>query len=461
MVQHQKSFLAILKSLMIETVPKYANKIYYSLGFLAMTSFLILIITGVFMAFHGPNWWLTSSSGIYFRSVHLWATQAFVVFMLLHLIIVFCTSGFKPPRRLTWVLGALMFVFVLAEAEFGYVLRGDFSAQWRSLQGADLYNGSGIGAAINNLNFVQIYGIHIVLIPIIIIGLLFLHYLLIRVRGIAKPYRSDEPTVMVKARHGLLFLRGAAVVAAVLILAAIFPSPYIEPTSVTQVAKEDPKLIGNTLMQEYSATSGTATYTDNISPYTGINTRTVYVLQPYAKLVSLTHIQDRLTAYNAEPNTLKDRQAKAATDYFDKGSGIINAANHNPLISVISSLIIMGQSGLYEADLAASGVSGDTTTDVTRFLADTGVMDTKAQNLNITTDQYGMLREEKGNLPPGAWWLAPIGLLDHTLLKNDNNQDRDGAIIIGVFWLLLIAFPYIPLLNRLPDKLKIYKLIWR
>jgi len=61
-------------------------------------------------------------------------------------VIVFLTSGFKKPRRLTWVIGALMFVFVIAEAEFGYVLRGDFSGQWRGLQGADFYNGTGIGA---------------------------------------------------------------------------------------------------------------------------------------------------------------------------------------------------------------------------------------------------------------------------------------------------------------------------
>ena len=72
-----------------------------------------------------------------------------------------------------------------------------------------------------------------------------------------------------------------------------------------------------------------------------------------------------------------------------------------------------------------------------------------------------MLREEKGRIPPGAWWLAPIGLLNHTVLAHDDNGDRDGAIIMGLFLLLLIAFPYIPGLNRLPEWLKVSKLIWR
>ena len=63
---------------MIRDVPKYANKLFYSLGFLSMTSFLMLIVTGTVMAIYGPDWWLTNSTGQYFRSIHLWATQAFV-----------------------------------------------------------------------------------------------------------------------------------------------------------------------------------------------------------------------------------------------------------------------------------------------------------------------------------------------------------------------------------------------
>src|SRR5512146_2604443 len=176
----RRPLVRAIRQTLVQEVPAYANKFIYSLGFLSMTCFLILILTGVVMTLYGPDWWLTSSVGQYFRSVHLWATQAFVLFIILHLIIVFFSSGFKKPRRLTWVLGALMFLFVLAESEFGYVLRGDFSSQWRSLQGADLYNGSTLGQIINNLNYAQVYGVHIIIVPLVIIGLLFLHYGLVR-----------------------------------------------------------------------------------------------------------------------------------------------------------------------------------------------------------------------------------------------------------------------------------------
>lgn len=451
-----RPLISSLRNLMIKEVPSYANKFYYSLGFLSMISFMLLLATGLVMVFYGPDWWLTDNVGKYIRSIHLWATQAFVLFILLHLSVVFFTSGFRKPRRGTWVIGALMFLFVLAEAEFGYVLRDDFSSQWRALQGADFYNGSGVGWWINSLNYRQIYGIHVVLIPAIIVGLLFLHYLLVRVLGIAKPYRKDKVAATVKADHSKLFARGGVLAVLILVLAVIFPSPFLKPTTAKEIAQADPKLMGQTLLKEFDRSSDTAGYMDTIQPYK-FDTRSVFIEQPYNQLAQLQRSPNFLTKYNSEPDSLQASQLSAATDYFDKTYPSIDKTN-NPVVSVISSLVDMSAAGFYQPALNDTNPQG---AYATRFLADTGVLDDRAQALNITTEQYGMLREEKGSIPPGAWWLAPIGLLNHTVLQNDENGDRDGAIILGCLFFLLIAFPFIPFLNKLPDKLKIYKLIWR
>ncbi|MGA3150122.1 MAG: cytochrome b N-terminal domain-containing protein [Candidatus Saccharimonadales bacterium] len=454
----KKPLRSALSNIMIREVPAYANRLFYSLGFLSMTCFMVLIVTGVVMAAYGPDWWLTNSTGQYFRSLHLWATQAFVLFIILHLLVVFFSSGFKKPRRLTWVFGVLMFFFVMAEAEFGYVLRGDFSSQWRSLQGADLYNGTGVGAWLNNLNYRQIYGIHIVVVPLLILGLLFLHYLLVRTQGIAKPYKTGVEVPTVKANHTRLFIRGGVLVGLILLLAAVFPSPFIKPDTIQSVAAADPKLAGQTFMSEYNHTSDTASYLDNIDPYK-YDTRAIYIEQPYAQLSAFQHTANLMQKFNAEPAAQQTAQAKAAESYFNNTYPAKDSSN-NPLISVVSTLTSAARTGLYQPALNSDNPNGDQTTYAIRFLSDTGVLDNQAQVLGITTDQYGMLREEKGHLPLGAWWLAPIGLMNHTILAHDNNGDRDGAIILGLFLLLLIAFPFIPGLNQLPDKLKVYKLIW-
>ena len=448
---------------MISEAPSYANKLFYSLGFLSMISFVMLIITGIIMSVFGPDWWLTSGAGKFMRSIHLWSTQAFVVFIILHLMVVFFTSAFKKPRRTTWILGVLMLMFVMFEAEFGFVLRGDFSSQWRSLQGADFYNGAGLGYWINSLNYKQIYGIHIAVVPFIIIGLLGLHYLYVRVLGIAKPYRQDVEVKTVPANHKAIFTRGGVAIVAIIALAWIFPSPFLKPTTIAEIAQTDPGLMSKTLVSEFDASSSTATYKDNIAPYT-FSTKTVFIDQPYTQISQLNNTSaDQLSRLNLESQTIQDKQLADAKTFFESWDGKTNLPKDNPVITIIGSLVNMAKTGLYESSLAAANASAkakDNSTYVLRFLSDSGVLEERAIGLTMTTDQYGMLHEESTRAP-GAWWLLPIGILNHTVLRGDDNGDRDAALIFGSFFLVMIAFPFIPLVNQIPDKLKVYKLIWR
>lgn len=460
-MDRQSSFADAIKLVLIERVPAYANRFFYSLGFLSMTSFFLLLVSGIVLAANGPDWWLTSPAGVYWRSVHLWSTQAFVVFILLHLMVVLLTGGYRAPRQLTWVFGALMFFFVLAEAEFGYVLRDDFSSQWRSLQGADLYNGSGLGRWIDTLNSRQIYGIHIVVIPLLILGLLGLHYLLVRVRGIAQPYRKDATVRAVRADHPRLFGRGLLLISVVGVLAWLFPSPFLKPVTIREVATTAPNVLGGTLLAEFERTSDTVTYRDSIDPYQ-FDTQAVYIQAPFAALRRADpRIPDSLTQFQAGTLSQQSAWQNAADQAYVKANARLPLANDNPLIETMNQLVAMAQSGLYEASLASLTSGGDTTTTTRRLLADTGVLDSQAEALRLTTEQYGMLHDEPGRFPVGAWWLAPIGWLDHTILANDANQDRDGAVILGLTLLVFVAFPYIPGLNVLPDRLNLAKFFWR
>lgn len=219
--------------------------------------------------------------------------------------------------------------------------------------------------------------------------------------------------------------------------------------------------MATTLLREIDHSSDTATYMDNIDPYR-FDTRQVYVERPYMQYFAMQQESvNMLASFKNEDTQTQDDNLKTAKNYFDTNGQLTTLPNiQNPVIPMISSLVRMGQSGLYEASLQHEIDTGYNPTYVLRFLSDTGVLEDKATNLKITTEQYGMLREEKG-FTPGAWWLAPLGLLDNTLLQNDDNQDRDGAEILGIFMLLFIAFPYIPFLNQLPDKLGLYRFIWK
>jgi Cytochrome b(N-terminal)/b6/petB len=457
------SALNKLSILMIQKVPEFGNKFFYSLGFLSMISFILLLLTGIIMIIFGPNWWLINPVGVFFRSVHLWSTQAFVLFIILHLFVVFSTSGYKKPRTLVWILGVLMFVFVMAETEFGYVLRGDYSSQWRSLQGADFYNGSYLGKLIDTLNYKQMYGFHIVIIPAIIGLILLVHYSLVRLLGLSNPKRANKNIAKtVPANHGLLFKRGGILIIVIVALAIIFPSPFLKPVTIKEIAISDPSLLGKTLTAELNSSSDTATYMDSINPYT-FSTKNIYIDNPYKTLLTINpQIKNQLTVFNNLPEDTKTSQISQLVKYYEDSSNL--TAPKTPTHDLINSLVQMAATGLYEQNIANSNdtfATGNHTTYVLRFLADTGVLEEKATTLNLTTDQYGMLHEESSKNPVGAWWLAPIGLAVHTIFKNDSNGDRDTAVLIGLFILLLIAFPYIPYVNKIPEKLKMYKLFQR
>ncbi len=442
-------------------MPSYGKKFFYALGFLALTSLVILITVGIIMAFKGPTWWLSAPLGIYFRSVHMWAVQAFMVILVCHVLVVFLTSGFKAPRRMVWVFGATIFCLALIQSEFGYALRGDFSSQYRNISAADFWNGAHLGWYINPESFAQVFAIHTAIIPIFILLLFVLHYLLVRTYGLAKPYRADIAYKMIPAKHAPLFIRGGVLVVLIMVMAFLFPSPFVEPTRITTVAQKDPALMAQTLMQEFDHTSDTATYLNSIDPYT-FDTRQVYVVIPYEKYIG-SREQNAWSLFQNESQEQQESDIAQAKQYFGGSETLATTSPSNPVVSMISALAPMAKSGLYESAINQENPNINYTY-ATRFLTDTGVIDAEAAMLHITTEEWGMTREETSStslLPLGSWWLAPIGVLNKTVLVNDPNGDRDGASILGVIMLIFILFPYIPYLNRLPEKLRLAPFIWK
>ena len=149
------AFKTLADKVYIHQVPSYGNKIFYGLGFLALTSLALLIVTGSITAFMGKSWWLFSPLGVFNRSVHLWTVQALIFILTLHCLVGFVTSGFRPPRRMVWVFGSMIFCLALVQTEFGYGLRGDFSSQWRAVSGADFWNGAYLGWWLDPLSTLQ------------------------------------------------------------------------------------------------------------------------------------------------------------------------------------------------------------------------------------------------------------------------------------------------------------------
>ncbi len=440
----------------IDEVPSYGNSFFYSLGFLLLTCFVVLVITGIIMVVFGPFWGDITTLGVFTKSVHFWAAEAFFTLLILHLFVVFSTSAFKS-NKIAWIIGSLMLLLVMLEAAFGLGLTGDFVAQWNSLSGADLWNGLGLGYWINPLNYGALYGWHIAGIPLVLVGLILMHYLLVKTKGIAKPYRNDIPYTMVKANHGKMYQRAAVVVVIILAFALFARVPYVPPLTIQNVALTNSSILAATLVQELNHSSGTATYLDTIDPYT-FNTSSVFVTGPYAKYLSISGGADEYRVFSNQSPSVQAQDINSSYNYFaNKGAINLSENNPNPLIPLISSLVVMARSGTYGAVLITEQASPFDQTYPLRLLSDTGLMNKQATIDNLQIGQWGMVRVDTGIWPPGEWWVGPYNVLE--MMFPNSTDLQDGAISLLVF-VLLIAFPFIPYINKIPDKLGLYKIFW-
>ncbi len=176
------------EQLLPDEQPAYVHSYVYLFGILTVVSFAMLIISGVILAAFGPQWWHVSGAGHFLNSVHFWSVQAFFFFMVLHLWAQFFMAAWRDGRGLTWVSGAVTFVVAIGTAFTGYLSQQNFDSQWIAVQGKDAMNSVGIGAFFNLLNFGQMYGFHIFILPWIVAVLIGLHLAQVRLHGVVRPY---------------------------------------------------------------------------------------------------------------------------------------------------------------------------------------------------------------------------------------------------------------------------------
>src|SRR3990170_545612 len=135
----------------------------FMLGEIALWSFVVLLLTGVFLTLwfrpsmvevvydgsfdqlrgiHMSEAYASTldisfevRGGLLLRQVHHWAAMVFVASMMVHLMRVYFTGAFRKPRELNWVIGCLLLLLGTLEGFTGYSLPDD------------LLSGTGIRAA--------------------------------------------------------------------------------------------------------------------------------------------------------------------------------------------------------------------------------------------------------------------------------------------------------------------------
>jgi quinol---cytochrome-c reductase cytochrome b subunit len=190
----------------------------FLLGEIALYSFVILLLTGVFLTI----WFKPSMAeveyagsyellrnvpmseafastlsisfdirgGLLVRQIHHWAAMLFVAAMTVHMLRVFFTGAFRKPRELNWLIGVGLLSIGLVEGFAGYSLPDDL------LSGTGLRFVDGLIRSIpligtwaeffvfagefpGTLIIPRLYMVHILLVPGILLGLISAHMALL------------------------------------------------------------------------------------------------------------------------------------------------------------------------------------------------------------------------------------------------------------------------------------------
>ena len=233
----------------------------FMLGEIALYSFVVVLATGVFLSLffvpstnqvlypaHGTyvplrGQWMSAAykstvdisfdvrGGLLVRQMHHWAADIFTASIVVHMGRVFLTGAFRKPRELNWTIGLTMLILAIFEGFIGYSLPDDL------ISGTGLRIGYSIAESIplvgsyltsflwggrfpGDIIIPRFFIIHVLIIPLVLIGLLSAHLgLLVRQKHtqFAGEGRTEDnvvgspmfPTFMAKTT-GFLFMVTAA-----------------------------------------------------------------------------------------------------------------------------------------------------------------------------------------------------------------------------------------------------------
>nr|YP_009503394.1 cytochrome b6 [Euglena clara]AXA45471.1 cytochrome b6 [Euglena clara] len=199
---------AIADDISSKYVPPHVN-IFYCLGGITFTCFIIQVATGFAMTFYyrptvaeaflSVKYIMNDVNfGWLIRSIHRWSASMMVLMMILHVCRVYLTGGFKKPRELTWVTGVVLATLTVSFGVTGYSLPWDQVGYWAvkivtgvpdavPLVGGfivELLRGS---VSVGQSTLTRFYSLHTFVLPLLTATFMLAHFLMIRKQGISGP----------------------------------------------------------------------------------------------------------------------------------------------------------------------------------------------------------------------------------------------------------------------------------
>jgi ubiquinol-cytochrome c reductase cytochrome b subunit len=188
--------------------PKNFN-FWYIFGILALLVLAIQIVTGIFLvmnykpsateAFASVEYIMRDVSGGWFiRYVHSTGASAFFIVVYLHMFRGLLYGSYRKPRELVWIFGCTIFLSLMGEAFFGYLLPWGQMSFWGAQVIVNLFSaipfvGPDLAIfirgdyVVSDVTLNRFFSFHVIAIPLVLIGLVVAHLLALHDVGSNNP----------------------------------------------------------------------------------------------------------------------------------------------------------------------------------------------------------------------------------------------------------------------------------
>lgn len=177
----------------------------WGLGVLVTALFVLLTLTGVLLMFYYVPTVERAYSNIVdlqtrvafgqlLRNMHRWGAHLMVLGAVLHMLRVFYTGAYKPPREFNWAVGVILLILTLGASFTGYLLPWDQLSYWAITVGTSIaayepLMGAMVkrillgGPEVGQEALTRFYALHIMVIPGLLMLLISLHLWRVRKDG--------------------------------------------------------------------------------------------------------------------------------------------------------------------------------------------------------------------------------------------------------------------------------------
>ena len=182
---------------------------WYFFGGLAMLMLGMQLVTGIFLTMHyKPDSAYAFASveyimrdvewGWLIRYLHSAGASAFFIVIYLHMYRALLYGSYKGPRELIWILGMMLYVALMAEAFFGYVLPWGQMSFWGAQVIISLFGSVPVigpdllvwllgDYAVGDAALNRFFSLHVIALPLILVVLVFLHIVALHAVGSNNP----------------------------------------------------------------------------------------------------------------------------------------------------------------------------------------------------------------------------------------------------------------------------------